>query len=568
MNDELFLLDDDDDIKEVNSAKWNILIVDDEVAVHTITIAALKNKYFEGQKINFISAFSALEAKKIVQQENDIALALVDVVMETPEAGLDLINYIRNELKNEMIRLVLRTGQPSQAPESDIIEQYDINDYKEKTELTVQKLYTLVRTSLRQYAQFKELRSSHDAMYQQMTTSELTGLPNRIKLNQILDSKGDKSLILVNIDNFSTINETQGFDVGNQLLKAFAGYIERAYLDKMKLYHIHADIFALLCFNVDDKSLIDCVENLKSDISNRHFKLQSIEIQVTVSIGLAIHESGNLIQKAELAIKEARNIGKNHTQVYNQDLNIIRTIHANSLWTGRIRNAIKENKVLAYFQAIKNYKTDKIEKYEALVRIEFEGEIIGPYQFLDAALYSGQIYSIFKIMFKKVCQKAQTTRYNFSVNMTDADMNEPDFFNFVKQTIKEYDIAPHRIALEVLEYTSIAGKQNIKLLLNALHDYGFKISIDDFGAGCSNFSQLNNIHIDYIKIDGSFIKDIVENKNSQIVSRTIIDYAHQKNIPVIAEFICNRDVYDYVKTINADYAQGYYVSEPSPELQE
>jgi len=564
MSDELFLIDDE--VEEVQNEKWNILVVDDEKSVHSITISALKNKLFDGKKLNFLSALSAQEAKDILSKNDDIALALIDVVMETPEAGLELVNYIRKELNNKMIRLVLRTGQPSQAPEEHVINFYDINDYKEKTELTAQKLFTLVRTSIRQYTQYKELQENRDTIYEKMTTSELTKLPNRIKLNEYLDSEGDKSLILINIDDFSTINETQGFNIGDKLLQSFATYISDLLQKHMKLFHIHADVFALLCDRVKEKETIQCIEKLKADILNHYFKIEDLELHITVSIGIAMHESGNLIQKAELAIKEARNIGKNLTQIYTDDLDIIRTIHANSLWTGRIREAIKKDKVLAYFQPIKNIKTQKIQKYEALVRIEHDGEIFSPYYFLDAALYSGQIFEIFKVMFLKTCQMAKENDYEFSVNMTESDLKEPSFFEFVKQTLDDNNISANRISLEILEFKSIANDEEVKSLINSLHKYGLKISIDDFGIRCSNFAQLNNIHIDFIKIDGSFIKDIVKNENSQIVSRTIIDYAHQKSIPVIAEFVCDGDVYEYVKSIGADYAQGYFIDEPKPEL--
>ncbi len=130
---------------------WNVLIVDDEPGIHEVSRLALSDFKFERKKCRFISAYSAQEAKKILQESSNIALALIDVVMETDSAGLDLVNYIRNELQNHMIRIILRTGQPGQAPEEKVIHNYDINDYKGKSELTTQKLYTSVLTSLRTY---------------------------------------------------------------------------------------------------------------------------------------------------------------------------------------------------------------------------------------------------------------------------------------------------------------------------------------------------------------------------------------------------------------------------------
>ncbi len=130
---------------------WNILIVDDEPGIHEVTKMALANFEFERKKCRFISAFSAQEAKSVLNETPNIALALIDVVMETDDAGLNLVNHIRNELHNKLIRIILRTGQPGQAPEEKVIHDYDINDYKGKSELTTQKLYTSVLTGLRTY---------------------------------------------------------------------------------------------------------------------------------------------------------------------------------------------------------------------------------------------------------------------------------------------------------------------------------------------------------------------------------------------------------------------------------
>ena len=130
---------------------WKVLIIDDEPGIHDVTRLALKDFEFAGRSLTFLSAYSATQAREILDKESDIAVALVDVVMEEEHAGLDLVKYIRGTLRNELIRLVLRTGQPGQAPERKVIREYDINDYKEKTELTSQKLYSTIYTSLRSY---------------------------------------------------------------------------------------------------------------------------------------------------------------------------------------------------------------------------------------------------------------------------------------------------------------------------------------------------------------------------------------------------------------------------------
>jgi len=143
---------EDNPVNEVVSSEpWTVLLVDDDVQMHQVTRLALSGFSFEGRRLNLISAHSAKEAKVICQQNNDIALALVDVVMETEHAGLELVKYIREELTNNLIRIVLRTGQAGQAPEDIVIREYEIDDYKEKTELTTQKLKTLLYSMLRSY---------------------------------------------------------------------------------------------------------------------------------------------------------------------------------------------------------------------------------------------------------------------------------------------------------------------------------------------------------------------------------------------------------------------------------
>ena len=171
--------DDNTSDKVINDTPWKILIVDDEPDIHTVTQMSLKNFEFAGRGLEFLSAYSAKQAKEILLQEDDIAVALVDVVMENEHAGLDLIRYIREELGDEFIRLILRTGQPGQAPERKVIREYDINDYKEKTELTSQKLYSTIFTSLRSYRDLIALNNNRRGLKHVIQASaQLFVLPN------------------------------------------------------------------------------------------------------------------------------------------------------------------------------------------------------------------------------------------------------------------------------------------------------------------------------------------------------------------------------------------------------
>lgn len=151
MNDDLLFIDEDDDPEVEDFGTWKVLIVDDEPEVHAITRLALNDFVLNGKTLTFISAYSGEEAKACFREHDDIAVVLLDVVMETDEAGLEVANYVRNELENHFTRIILRTGQPGQVPEKEVIINYDINDYKSKTELTSQKLFTVVIAALRSY---------------------------------------------------------------------------------------------------------------------------------------------------------------------------------------------------------------------------------------------------------------------------------------------------------------------------------------------------------------------------------------------------------------------------------
>ena len=157
-DDVLHLIDDTGSDPEVSTArKWKIAVIDDDQAVHEGTRFALSDYSLNGQSLEILSAYSAAEGRTLMREHSDIAAVLLDVIMETDVAGLDLVEYIRNEIKNETVRIILRTGQPGQAPERRVIVQYDINDYKAKTELTADKLFTSLTAALRSYQQLERM---------------------------------------------------------------------------------------------------------------------------------------------------------------------------------------------------------------------------------------------------------------------------------------------------------------------------------------------------------------------------------------------------------------------------
>ncbi len=178
-DDEIAFEQEDSEANNTLLDPWKLLIVDDDSQVHSVTKLALKNFQYEDRPLTFISAYSGEEAKSIIKNQPDIAIILLDVIMETDDAGLDVVDYIRNQLNNKAVQIILRTGQPGQVPEDIVTFQYNINDYKTKTELTRQKLLTTVVTSLRE---FKILVQTDAA--RQMAEEKYQTLSNRVKNSQ------------------------------------------------------------------------------------------------------------------------------------------------------------------------------------------------------------------------------------------------------------------------------------------------------------------------------------------------------------------------------------------------
>ena len=285
-------------------------------------------------------------------------------------------------------------------------------------------------------------------------------------------------------------------------------------------------------------------------------------MSIGVSIGL-----GNInITQAEVAIDELRMCKRNHYNLFNPNSSYVHSQQQNIYWIHKIKDALLNEEIVAYFQPIINNHTGKTEKFECLARIKDDNEIISPFMFLEAAKLTGNLSYITRSLISQSFKKFSDTKFEFSINITGDDLSQGYLEFYLLKYAHKYHIDPSRVVLEVLEDITTLGHGTTLKQLHSLRKIGFKVAIDDFGAANSNLSRLLEIEPDYLKIDGAFIKNIVSDKKSQIIVDAIILICRESGIKIIAEYIHDEEVQKRVKALGIDYSQGYYFGMPSPEL--
>lgn len=392
----------------------------------------------------------------------------------------------------------------------------------------------------------------------------LTKLPNRNKLIDVLHKNIFRNVILINLDLFREINDFYGLEIGDGVLKGIAGRLmevshELAF--SFRVYKLPADEYALFSSEqITQDELEKIAYKVYHEISKEALEVRGVEIYVSSSIGIYCGRGDLAINKAKMALKHAKE-SKRIIGVYGQS---IKQQHSNNLkWVRILKHAIAQNRIIAYYQPIINNQTGKVEKYEGLVRlIDEEGEVISPINFLGVAKKSRLYPYITKAIVTHVLSIANEFLYDFSVNISVEDITDANTRNMIVEALKENKEHAGRIVFEITESENIENFKEVKEFIKEMKAYGCKIAIDDFGSGYSNFEYLANLDLDYIKLDGSLIKNIDVDKNLQIIVKTIVDFAKQLGIKTVAEFIHSKDVYDVSKKLGIDYSQGYYFSEP------
>ena len=397
---------------------------------------------------------------------------------------------------------------------------------------------------------------------------ELTILPNRQKLLKDLKDNKIQKIAMININSFRDINNFYGFEAGDLVLKKFSQIL----LDKIStninldLYRVANDVFAICTKNKDNlKEIRDICTNIIEYFSLHPILINNNSFYLSISIGVARNckdsaVQNNLLSKAEYALRIAK---KRDISILFLDENIelYNKLKENKKLIEELKNALISNNLLIYGQKLIN-NISKKEKYEILMRVKLEdGSILTPYSFLKEAKKAKLYLGMTRMLVKKACEYFKGKDIDFNLNLTLEDIKDQYTMDFIVNAMEKTNTAK-QITFEIVESEGIESFTEVSNFIKKAKKLGCKIAIDDFGTGYSNFEYIIKLDVDYIKIDGSLIKNINIDNNLYLTVQTIVGFAKALKIKTVAEFVHNEEVLNCVKNLDIDYSQGFFIDEP------
>lgn len=401
------------------------------------------------------------------------------------------------------------------------------------------------------------MKKAHEKLIDQLYMDALTSLPNQRKL--LLDIK-DENLLLISVDNLKNIYNLYGSDIADEVLLSFVKSLGELY-ENQRIYRVYSNTFAIL------GDIDNLLEAHYTKVKSIKIVKDSISMVLDFSLSFASAEKQSelsLFSRAEIALDEARLQEHLNCVEFNEKKHL-KAYKENIKWAKKLQDAFDENRLVAYFQPIYNIKENRVYKFESLVRMIDGDKVISPFFFLGAAARMGKLSDITRIMLRQVFETSlKYPDVEFSINVSFEDFEQADLLPEIKSLIESYEINASNIIFELLETGTLGDENKIIETIRELKALGCKIAIDDFGTGNSNFAHLMLMKVDYIKIDGQFIKNIHEDQQSLNITKTIKAFADMTGAQTIAEFVSEKEIFEVVRGLEIDFAQGYYLSEPLP----
>ena len=420
------------------------------------------------------------------------------------------------------------------------------------------------------------LKKKHSEKYQLSTFLEKKNLNKFLvygehNLIDYIDSIHKSVIILVKIEEFKYLNFSLKSKISKKLQKRFAkklfSHIPKECNFK-SLYLLERGEFILIKPLKNDfleQEFVDYVKKFQESVNSAKIKIGLVDYTLSIVCSLAYGE--NAYEKAQAGLRYL-SVNKQNFILSNELHEEERVSAVKKLQTFKmLQTAINTYNIVSYFQPIVNNKTKKIEKYESLVRlIDSNKNIVLPYLFLDTAKEGKYYHEITSMVLRNSFRALFNTDMGISINLSTLDIDEERTREELFTLLERYKTEAHRITVELIEDEEAEDTKNTQEFIEAIKALGVKIAIDDFGKGFSNFERILKYKPDYIKIDGSLVKDIAKNGSLRNMVETIVYFSKKQGIETIAEYVENEDVYKILCEIGVDYSQGYYFGK-AEELQ-
>ena len=384
------------------------------------------------------------------------------------------------------------------------------------------------------------------------------------------------AVLVIDLDNFKAINDSYGHAFGDRFLQAFATSIHSALRNGDVLARYGGDEFVVILPESGAEQAYAVSERILANSANLSLASPDLaSVQATVSIGIAIYpehakDPKDLFLFADNMMYKAKTSGKNRIGFPTADdvVEVFRSIGEKSII---IANAISEKRVVPYFQPILDVANNQVVAVEVLSRIHLDGaRVMGAHEFIEIAEKTGLIHKLDYVVMEKAFEQVRNTGYDgkLFINLSPRALVLNEFIPEVKRLTSAYQIPPAQIVFEITERDTVKNITLLEHFVNDLKMEGFGLAIDDFGSGFSSFHYLKRFPIDYVKIEGDFIVNMITDPRDRAFVHSIADLAQQLGIQALAEYVENEEVLSSIRQAGIPYAQGYHIGHPSRELPE
>jgi diguanylate cyclase (GGDEF)-like protein/PAS domain S-box-containing protein len=434
-----------------------------------------------------------------------------------------------------------------------------------------------------------ELRDLNEMLSYQATHDPLTGLYNRREFGRRLDRAIDlidaggaaSALMYFDLDQFKIINDTSGHHVGDQLLSQLAALLSSHLAEGETLARLGGDEFGILLEPATRERALEFAERMRLEIDGFVFGADQRTYAVSVSVGLILLDRPGLSQREVLSLADtacymAKERGRNRVHLYSEKDAETLLRRSEMEWASRLRQALIDDRFILHYQELAELQPGAQAEgvhMELLIRLRDEdGRMVPPGAFIPAAERFGLMLQLDRWVvdtalanFSRLHPSGQPV-YLCAINLSALTVEDDSFAQFVLERLERYQVAPERVCFEITETAAVASMVRVIELMNSLRKVGCKFSLDDFGAGMASFGYLKNLPVDYVKIDGSFIRNIETDPISFSIVRAVTEIGHQLGLKVVAEWVSDERALDILRGLQLDYAQGFFLHQPETAL--